>query len=109
MSLILVLVPTSLLGLLAIALLMIPRVSFAQETASTITGATTKAAYATATLPVFMGLSAEEWQAIGVIGGLVLGAMTWLGNNIINWYFRREHLKLAKRQAAAGKPLPADD
>lgn len=107
MSLLLAAIPAGLLGIFAIALFMIPRVSFAQETAANMTGAATKAAYATALTPAFMGFTADEWQAIGVFGSLVLGTLTWIGSMAISWYFKREHLKIAKQQAAAGK-LVAD-
>lgn len=109
MSIILVLVPTSLLGLLAIALFMVPRAAIAQETASSVTKVATGASLATATGPAFMGFNNNEWQVIGVIASIVLGFLTWAGSMAINWYFKREHLRLAERQAEVGKLVVEDE
>lgn len=101
-QLILVLLPTSMLGLLAIALCL-PRTAVAGETSATVTKVTTGAAYAGAATPAFMGLTGDEWQVVGVVGGLVLGLLTWIGNMVVNWHFKSQHLKLAREQMALGK------
>lgn len=105
----LILLPTSMLGLLAIGLTCWPRASIASETANTITKGTTGAAYATASVPVLAGFTADEWTAIGVAGGLVLGLLTWIGNMIVNWHFKSQHLKLARERAGAGLPVSDED
>lgn len=104
-QLILVLLPTSMLGLLAIALCL-PRTAIAGET---LTKTTTNAAYATASVPVLAGFTADEWTAIGVAGGLVLGVLTWIGNMVVNWHFKSQHLKLAREQMALGKVVAEDE
>jgi hypothetical protein len=109
MNLLLILLPTSMLGLLAIGLFLAPRSVIAGESAATVTKATTAAAYAGAGVPVFLGYTVDEWSAIGVFGGLILGALTFIGNMIVMWYFKREHLQLAIRQAGLGKPITEDD
>lgn len=102
----LILLPTSMLGLLAIGLVFWPKASLAGET---VTKATTNAAYATASVPVLAGFTADEWTAIGVAGGLVLGILTWIGNMIVNWHFKSQHLKLARERATAGKLIADED
>lgn len=98
----LILLPTSMLGLLAIVLVCWPRSAVASDT---VTRTTTQAAYATAGVPVLAGFSADEWTAIGVVGGLVLGLLTW----IVNWYFKSQHLKLARERSRAGLPVLDED
>lgn len=107
-QLFLIIIPTSLLGLIAIALFL-PRAAMAQETANTVAKVTTGASIVTVPAPAFMGFSNDEWQAIGVIGSLVLGFLTWAGTMLVNWYFKRQHLRLAVVQAARGKPISADE
>jgi hypothetical protein len=109
MQLMLIVLPASMLGLLAVALAFMPKTAIASETAATVTKATTAAAYAGAGVPVFLGYTVDEWSAIGVFGGLILGALTWIGNMVVNAYFKREHLKLAIRQAEAGQPILEDE
>lgn len=43
-------------------------------------------------LTFFTGLSVNEWVAVG---GLLIGLATF----VTNFWFKREHLKLAKQQA----------
>jgi len=53
------------------------------------------ATYAASATSVMFGLTATEWQAIGVLGGLVLGILTYA----TSCYFKTQHLKLElKRQ-----------
>ncbi|WP_438461954.1 phage holin [Marinomonas sp. PE14-40] len=49
-------------------------------------------AYGASFTATFMGYSINEWVAIG---GLVIGLATFL----TNLWFKREHLKLAQKQA----------
>ncbi|WP_067095601.1 phage holin [Marinomonas atlantica] len=44
----------------------------------------------------FTGLSVNEWVAVG---GLIIGVATFL----TNFWFKREHLKIARQQAQAGE------
>ena len=47
----------------------------------------TPATYAASAASIIAGLTLDEWQAIGVIGGLILGALTF-GTNL---YFKCKH------------------
>ena len=44
---------------------------------------------------VYFGLSSGEWQIIGVVGGLVIAAFGFA----INWYYKAQHLRLARKNA----------
>jgi hypothetical protein len=46
---------------------------------------------------IYFGFSPGEWQAIGIIGGLVFAAAGYL----TNFYFKRQHLLLARAKAQA--------
>ena len=46
---------------------------------------------------VVFGLSTSEWQVVGVIGGLVIGAVGF----VVNTWFKHRHYKLAERRAGA--------
>ena len=46
----------------------------------------------------YFGLSAGEWQAIGVIGGLAVAAVGLVVNVVITWHFKNKHFKLAEKQ-----------
>jgi hypothetical protein len=46
---------------------------------------------------VYFGLSPGEWQALGVIGGILIG----LAGYLTNLYFKHQHLKLARRNLVA--------
>ena len=48
------------------------------------------ATYVASGVAVLAGLTVSEWQAIGVVGGLILGALTF-GTN---YYFKHKHYKL---------------
>ena len=56
------------------------------------------ASYAASGASVLFGLSSGEWQAVGVLGGLILGLMT-LGVTI---YFKHKHLELSKKEKTNG-------
>jgi hypothetical protein len=64
------------------------------------TGAAVAAKVATAVqnggaaVSLFGGLTAVEWAAFG---GLFFAFLGWLTSSLINWYFRSQHLKLAKK------------
>lgn len=51
------------------------------------------ATYAASAGSVLFGLSSGEWQAVGVLGGIILGLLT-LGVTV---YFKKQHLKLARK------------
>jgi hypothetical protein len=59
------------------------------------------AQYGGAAGALIFGLSPGEWQAIGVIGGLLVG----LGGFLLAWYYKAQHLKVAKERAFAWTPL----
>ena len=48
---------------------------------------------------IAFGLSASEWQAVGVVGGLFAAVIGIL----INWWFKREHLRIAQRNGMADR------
>ncbi len=51
----------------------------------------TPIAYAASGISIYMGLTVGEWQAIGVIGGLILGILTYA----TNLYYKRKADKRA--------------
>jgi hypothetical protein len=51
------------------------------------------ATYVASAASIVFGLTVSEWQAVGVIGALILGALTY-GTTL---YFKRKHLELAKK------------
>jgi hypothetical protein len=55
------------------------------------------ATYGGSGVAVYFGFSPGEWQAIGIVGGLVFAAAGWA----TNFYFRRQHLLLAMAKAQA--------
>ncbi|HAG0018051.1 TPA: lysis protein [Salmonella enterica] len=63
---------------------------------------TTNTAYGTSLTTVIYSFldsfTHDEWAAIGIIGGLVFGALTW----IANIYFQYRRLKLMEREGGDG-------
>ena len=59
--------------------------------------AATVVAYTGSGVSVMFGLTKDEWQVIGVLGGLAIGIITYL----TNVYFKNEHLKIAKLSVKA--------
>lgn len=51
-----------------------------------------------ATVAIFGGLTNVELAAYG---GLVIAFIGFVTNTIITWYFKNEHLKLARKNATA--------
>ena len=49
---------------------------------------------------VFFGMSQGEWQAVGVIGGLLIGVVGICLNAVVSAYFKHQHYKLAKKRRA---------
>jgi hypothetical protein len=54
--------------------------------------AATAAQYGGPTVAVYFGLTAGEWQAIGVLGGIVIG----LAGLVVTWAYKHAHYKLAR-------------
>jgi Bacteriophage holin family, superfamily II-like len=52
-----------------------------------------------ALVAIFGGLTATEFAAIG---GLAIAFLGFLTNAVMNWYFKSQHLKLAREKAKAG-------
>lgn len=50
--------------------------------------------YAASAGSIVFGLSTDEWQAVGVIGGLIIAVLTYA----TSCYFKRQHLKLEQRK-----------
>lgn len=48
--------------------------------------------YAASVGSIIAGLTLDEWQAVGVMGGLILASLTFA----VNWYYRHKHYKLAR-------------
>lgn len=46
---------------------------------------------------MYFGLTAGEWQVIGVLGGLLVG----LAGFVTNLYYKHQHLKLARERLEA--------
>lgn len=61
------------------------------------------AQYAGGGTAVYFGLSAGEWQAIGVVAGIVIG----LAGLAVNYYFKHKHYKLAVMRAGVGDDDPS--
>lgn len=67
------------------------------DTAEAAHKAASAATYGGSGVAVYFGLSPGEWQVIGIVGGLVFAAAGWA----TNFYFKRQHLLLAKSKAQA--------
>ena len=57
------------------------------------------AQYGGAGTTVYFGLSPGEWQALGVIVGIVIG----IAGLAVNVWFKQKHLEIARRQAQADR------
>ncbi|EFF0758077.1 class II holin family protein [Escherichia coli] len=58
------------------------------------TGASYGVSVATTIYSLLDSFTHDEWAAIGILGGLFFGALTW----IANFYFQYRRLKLEERQ-----------
>ena len=58
------------------------------------TGASYGVSVATTVYSLLDSFTHDEWAAIGILGGLFFGALTW----ITNIYFQYRRLKLEERQ-----------
>lgn len=65
----------------------------------------TAVTYTAAGGTVILGFTANEFAALG---GLVIATLAYVTNAAITWWFKREHLKLAKAKAGLIDP-PGDD
>jgi hypothetical protein len=61
--------------------------------------ASSTVAYGGGGTAVYFGLTAGEWQVVGVVGGIVIG----LAGFFTNLYFKHQHLKLARERLEAGE------
>ncbi len=96
MQLLLIILPPSIVGVVAIILCLAPRSGMAADTASTLTKTSTAATYAAAGNAVFMGLTANELAAVG---GLVVAVLSMVIGHAINVWFKYQHLVLARSKA----------
>jgi len=62
-------------------------------TEAAVSKAATTATYAGSSGAVIFGLSTSEWSVVGVIGGLIIAFLGF----VVNVYFKRQHLLLAKK------------
>lgn len=109
MQLLLIFLPPSIVGAVAIILCLAPRSAMAADTASTLTKTSTAATYAAAGNAVFLGLTANELAAIG---GLAVAVLSMVVGHGISIWFKYQHLKLArdrKQPLAEGAPEIDDE
>lgn len=52
-----------------------------------------------ATSSVYFGFSQGEWSIIGIICGIVIGALGLAGNLAVTIWFKHQHLKIARQKA----------
>lgn len=55
---------------------------------------------------VILGLTTNEFAALG---GLIVAVVAFVVNAGMNFWFRREHLKLAQKRAEQGKPAQDEE
>ena len=71
-------------------------------TTQSAAAAATTATYTASTGAVILGLSAHEFAAIV---GVCIALLTF----VINWWYKEQHLRLARQQAECGKNLQEGD
>lgn len=96
MSLLLVLLPPSIVGVVAIFLCLTPRTGMAAEAGATLTKTANTATLAAAGNAVYLGLTANELAALG---GLAVAVLSMIIGNAINAWFKYQHLQIARRRA----------
>lgn len=109
MQLLLIFLPPSIVGAVAIILCLAPRSAMAADTASTLTKTSTAATYAAAGNAIFLGFTANELAALG---GLFVAVLSMVVGHGINVWFKYQHLKLArerKQVRAGGAPEIEDE
>jgi TRAP-type C4-dicarboxylate transport system permease large subunit len=74
---------------------------FASRT--TYAGASLSAGSAAATMAIppsvqetVLGLTLTQWSVLGILFGMAMGLAGW----VVNWWYRRAHFNLAKRNQA---------
>jgi hypothetical protein len=76
-----------------------------QQTAETGTAIGAKTAliaqYGGSASAAIFGLTATEWQVVGVIGGLVIATVGFF----VSWFYKAQHLKVAREKAFEWTPL----
>lgn len=100
MPLLLILLPPSIVGVVAIFLCLTPRTGMAAEAGVVLTKTANTATLAAAGNAIYLGLTANELAALG---GLAVAVLSMIVGNVINAWFKWQHLKLAK--AKAGIPV----
>lgn len=66
--------------------------------------ASQKATYIASGGAVVLGLTANEAAALG---GLLVAFIAMVINAVMNWYFKSQHLKLARESAGSKTPFPS--
>lgn len=74
----------------------IAAVTSAAAKAATYGGAGTAAVTATT---LAENMSIQEWQIVGIVGGLVIAFLGLLLKTGMDWHFKAQHLKLAQSRA----------
>jgi uncharacterized membrane protein len=65
-----------------------------QATEAAVTKAATAAQYVGSGGALVFGLTANQWSVLGIIAGIVIALLGFL----VNWYYRDQHLRLARAQ-----------
>ena len=105
MQLLLIMLPPSIVGVVAIVLCLAPKSGLAAESSATISKTSTVATYAAAGNAVFLGLTANELAALG---GLVVAILSMVVGHGINVWFRYQSLELERRRFERGNDGPCD-
>lgn len=64
-----------------------------------LTDKTASTAYASSGLLVYLGTL--DWNTICMVGGLIIGILTFT----VNWYYKRENSRVYREALARGVPL----
>lgn len=67
-----------------------------------VSAVATGATYGGSGVAIYGGFTANE---IGIFGGLLIAFLGYVTNTVITFYFKQQHLKLAKEKASAWSPL----
>ncbi|WP_407280621.1 hypothetical protein U5817_10075 [Aromatoleum evansii] len=104
MHLLLIVLPPSIVGVVAIFLCLAPRSGMAAEAGAgtVLTKTANTATLAAAGNAIYLGLTANELAAIG---GLIVAVLSMVIGHAINVWFKYQHLQIARAKAG----IPALD
>jgi hypothetical protein len=52
---------------------------------------------------LYFGMTPDEWSVIGIITGIAIGVLGLIANVGLTWYFKAQHLKIARVAAKANE------